>query len=95
MADVVRLTDFRMAGFLVSRGARFIRVETSSGDQTGEVTFVFAELSSNGTPPAEELLMAFPGSLEERDDAACRSMQTMLRLALKNRERSIGTVKGS
>ena len=86
MADV-RLTDFRMAGFMVARGAKLLKVETSSADATGEVTFVFATLSTNGTPPAEELMMAFPGSPEERYDAACRTMQTMLRLALKNRDR--------
>ncbi len=81
MADV-RVTDFRMAGFMASRGAKFLGTEVLPGKKV--VVFVFSAESNNGHPSAKELLSAYPGSEAERYDAACRSMQAMVRMALEN-----------
>ena len=81
MAEV-RVTDFRMAGFMASRGAKFLGTEVQSGKKV--VVFIFSGESNNGCPSAKELLSAYPGSGEERYDAACRSMQAMVRMALEN-----------
>jgi len=72
MAEV-RVTDFRMAGFMVNKGGKFLRTEIDEND-TKTVVFVFAGESLNGNPTAKELLTSYPGSTEERYDAACRSM---------------------
>ena len=81
MADV-RVTDFRMAGFMASRGAKFLGTEVRKGKKV--VVFIFSGESSNGCPSAKDLLSAYPGSEAERYDAACRSMQAMGRMALEN-----------
>jgi hypothetical protein len=65
MAEVeVRVTDFRLAGFMVAHGAKLLRTEACEEDAP-QVTFVFAGQSLNGNPPAKELLVSFPGSQEK------------------------------
>ena len=81
MADV-RITDFRMAGFMASRGAKFLGTEVLRGKKV--VVFIFSGVTNNGCLSAKELLSAYPGSEEERYDASCRSMQAMVRMALEN-----------
>ena len=77
MASPVRLTDFRLAGFLAARGV--VLVETRVNAKR-EVEFVFE-------PRADEVLVAFPGSPEERYDASCRAMHALVRTTLGPRPR--------
>ena len=74
----IQVTDFRMAGFMVSRGASFIRTDIEEDGRT--VVFIF-----NGES-AEKLLHTYPGSVEERYDAACRSMQALVRMTQKRKK---------
>ena len=68
----IRLTDFRLAGFLVARGQKLLSTEIN---QKREVVFVF-ELG------AFEILAQFPGSPEQTYDTSCKAMHGMVRAAL-------------
>lgn len=76
-----RITDFRMAGFLLVRGVRFMR---TSMDEKGEVSFVF---QAEGRKAADTL-NEYPGSAEQRYDAACKTMHDFTRLKIANQKRS-------
>jgi len=65
------LTDFRYAGFLLLRGARFLG---TSQTVKGETLFHF---DRNSKP--EELLTQYPGSVEYQYDAACKVMHGMVK----------------
>jgi hypothetical protein len=76
MKDVVSLTDFRLAGFLVSKGATLLR---TSKNNKGEVVFTFDD--SDGT--ATKTLMSFPNSPEQRYDSACKTMYDLVKVELR------------
>lgn len=78
-AKILRLTDFRMAGFLVARGCMFAGTETNL---KGEVVFMFKD--NTGSPDPQETLNAYPMSDEWRYDAACRSMHDFVKLHKAN-----------
>ncbi len=77
------LTDFRLAGFLLSHGCLFKGVVEVG---RGEVAFQFGP-GENAQQP-EEILTLYPGSVEYKHDAACRAMHDFTKLAnQKNRRR--------
>jgi hypothetical protein len=63
----LRLTDFRLAGFLVSRGHQVAKHEVNV---RGEVTLIF----SNEDDVASNTINSFPGSAEQRYDSSCKTM---------------------
>jgi len=74
---VLKITDFRMAGFLVSRGALFLRTE----EKGKQVVFIFEDTNNTTT----NLLHSYPSSDEQKYDSACKTMHDMVRIALANR----------
>ena len=74
---VLKITDFRMAGFLISRGASFLRTE-ESGKQ---IVFVFEDSDSESTT----IIHQYPNSAEQKYDSACKTMHDMVRIAIANR----------
>lgn len=81
----IRITDFRMAGFLVARGRRFDHL---AGNLKGEVVFVFTnEIDSSGKT-AMSLLNTYPGSPEYQYDAACRTMHDFVKLGISRNDSS-------
>lgn len=72
----VSLTDFRLAGFLVSRGVTLLR---TSKNNKGEVIFTFDD--SDGL--ATKTLMSFPNSPEQRYDSACKTMYDLVKVELR------------
>jgi hypothetical protein len=84
--ESVKITDFRLAGFLVSRGAKFLGTDVN---HKGEVVFSFC--SGGGDAVAtHDLLTAYPGSLEQRYDAACKTMHDLVKVVLMNARRPKG-----
>ena len=79
---VVKITDFRLAGFLVSRGAKFLGTDTNP---KGEVVFTFCDEPSESS--ATTLLNQYPGSSEQSYDSACKTMHDLVKVALLNRKR--------
>ena len=77
MSNVLRITDFRMAGFLVSRGAMFLRTE----EKGKQVVFIFDDTKSVAT----SILHSYPSSDEQRYDSACKTMHDMVRITIANR----------
>jgi hypothetical protein len=75
---LLRLTDFRMAGFLVARGASFKGTDTNGKN---EVVFRFED--SDGT--ATEILNQYPGSPEHTYDSACKTMHDFVKMAIRRR----------
>ena len=75
---VVQLTDFRLAGFLVSRGAKFLG--TSKNDRR-EVVFSFDDTDGVTT----RILTEYPASPEQRYDASCKTMYDLVKVELKKR----------
>jgi len=83
----LQITDFRMAGFLLSRGARFKKAEVRG--QGDEVVFCF-DNTPNGTGiSAEDLLNQYPGSAEQQYDSACRTMHDFVKVT-QDRHRKRG-----
>lgn len=76
--DILQITDFRMAGFLVSKGAKF--TGTSLNDK-GEVLFWFDDEAGLTT----KVLNSYPNSNEQRYDAACRTMHDFVRIATRRK----------
>lgn len=74
----LQIKDFRMAGFLVARGVKF--VGTTLNDK-GEVLFGFDD--EDGTATA--VLNLYPNSEEQRYDAACRTMHDFVRIATRRK----------
>lgn len=73
----LKITDFRMAGFLLSRGAEFLSTEVRGK----QVVFVFSD--SDGK--ARKILNSYPNSAEQKYDSACKTMHDMVKIALDNR----------
>lgn len=82
--DEFHLTDFRLAGFLVARGAVFIGTEVTP---RGDVAFRFDNVVPT-TPPnghivtVESLVNQYPTSAEQRYDSACRAMHDLVKMKL-------------
>lgn len=74
---VVRLTDFRMAGFLSSRGVALRKTEMNGSN---EVVFVFNDEGGEATKG----LFAFPNSDEQRFDSACKAMLELVKIHQRN-----------
>lgn len=68
----IRLTDFRLAGFLVARNQVLARTEVNSKN---EVVFVFSL-------DALAILDQFSGSPEQQYDHACKAMHKLVRATL-------------
>ena len=81
--DSIKLTDFRLAGFLVSRGAKFLGADVNS---KGEVVFAFCADDKSGGVSAHTLLTAYPGSAEQQYDAACKTMHDLVKVVLLNKK---------
>ena len=73
----LRITDFRMAGFLLSRGADFLSTEVRGK----QVVFIF----SDNEGKAKRILNDYPNSSEQKYDSACKTMYDMVKIALDNR----------
>ncbi len=73
----LRITDFRMAGFLLSRGAEFLSTDVRGK----QVVFIFCD--KNGM--AKSILNKYPSSAEQKYDSACKTMHDMVKIALDNR----------
>ena len=73
------LTDFRLAGFLLARGIKFIRTqETPSGD----LAFVF----DNTDNAATDCLNEYPNSPEQRYDSSCKTMHDFVKALRRSRK---------
>lgn len=70
-----RLTDFRLAGFLSARGVPLLKAELNG---KREVVFLFG-------PGAQDLLASYPGSPEQKYDAACKAMHDVVKVTLGGR----------
>jgi hypothetical protein len=70
----IRLTDFRLAGFLVARGTKFQGTDINDRQ---EVVFIF----NNEENVAQNSLNEYPGSPEQRYDAACKTMHDFVKVA--------------
>ena len=75
----LKITDFRMAGFLLSRDVAFLGTESDGGD----VVFVFDD--AEGT--ASSMLDRYPGSAEHKYDAACKTMHDLVKIRKRSRRR--------
>lgn len=69
------LTDFRLAGFLSARGVTLVKVELNG---KREVVFLFGA-------GAQDLLASYPGSPEQRYDAACKAMHDVVKVTIGGR----------
>lgn len=76
----IRLTDFRLAGFLVARGAKFQGTDINDRQ---EVVFIF----DNTENVAQDFLNQYPGSPEQRYDAACKTMHDFVKVASQSKKR--------
>ena len=77
MATSVPIKDYRLAAFLVSRGVQYTRSEVNDRN---EVVFIFEG------DEAADLLDQFPNSVEQRYDAACKSLLDLVKVKLKSRD---------
>lgn len=80
MVDVgeqLEITDFRLAGFLVARGAKFTSTSTNVKN---EVMFIFDNRPNKDGLTAVGILHMFPGSPEQQYDAACRTMHDLVKM---------------
>jgi hypothetical protein len=75
---VLVITDFRMAGFLVSRNIKFLGTELRGT----QVAFIFDDTASVAT----KTLTEYPNSVEQRYDSACKTMHDMVKIALSNKK---------
>ena len=76
MKKTISLTDFRLAGFLVARGAKFLG--TRKNDR-GEVVFSFDDVNGE----ASQLLTQYPASPEQRYDSSCKTMYDLVKVELR------------
>ena len=74
----VRLTDFRLAGFLIARGAKFLG---TSKNERGEVVFTFDDTDDKAT----NILTEYPTSVEQRYDSSCKTMYDLVKVELRKR----------
>ena len=81
-SKVVSITDFRLAGFLVARGAKFLGTTVNS---KSEVVFRFC--AQEGEHSASTLLTQYPGSPEQSYDSACKTMHDLVKVALLTRSK--------
>lgn len=82
MAKDLTLTDFRMAAFLVARGAKFLGAQANGGP---EVEFYF-DTGEDGRHP-EAILAEYPGSPEHRYESANQLMLGFVRMAQRKKSR--------
>jgi len=75
---VIELTDFRLAGFLIARGAKFLG---TSKNERREVVFSFDDSDQKAT----SILTEYPTSQEQRYDSACKTMYDLVKVELKKR----------
>jgi len=64
-----------MAGFLLSREVAFVGTDVN---QRGEVVFIFGNAMD---PKARDVVNLYPGSAEQKYDAACRTMHDLVKFA--------------
>lgn len=76
----IRLTDFRLAGFLVARGVKFQGTDINDRQ---EVVFIF----DNDENVAQDTLNQYPGSSEQQYDAACKTMHDFVKVASQAKKR--------
>lgn len=74
--DEIEITDFRMAGFLVANNVEFTG---SKINNRGELVFFFSNRPINGKT-ADHVINQYPGSKEQRYDAACKAMHDLVKL---------------
>ena len=79
MFNTLKLTDFRMAGFLLARDVQFRGTESDGSD----VVFVFDDVGGI----ASKTLDLYPGSPEQKYDAACKTMHDMVKIKKRSRRR--------
>lgn len=80
--DKIGITDFRLAGFLVARGASFNGTEINN---KGEVVFYFRSEIPNSADSAIDILNRYPGSPEQKYDAACKTMHDFVKVTQSRR----------
>ena len=73
---LLRVTDFRVAGFLLARNCKFLRTEMRGS----QVVFIFDDESSKST----EVLNSYPNSAERKYDSACKTMHNMVKITKDN-----------
>tara|TARA_Y100000992_G_scaffold267636_1_gene206300 strand:- start:288 stop:527 length:240 start_codon:yes stop_codon:yes gene_type:complete len=78
VTDVLRITDFRMAGFLLSREVVFLRTE----ERGKQIVFLFDDTKGIAT----SILHQYPNSSEQRYDSACKTMHDLVRTVLNNKK---------
>ncbi len=76
---LLKITDFRMAGFLVVKGSPFLRTEYNGK----QVIFVF----DDGDGKSSNILNTYPNSAEQKYDSACKTMHDMVRITLANNKK--------
>lgn len=76
--QVLQITDFRMAGFLIAHKSKFIGTVL---DDRGDVVFNFNDSDNAAT----NILNTYPGSVEQMYDASCRTMHDFVKIATKRR----------
>ena len=74
----LKITDFRMAGFLISSGATFLRTE----ERGNQIVFIFDDTNNTAT----NLIHQYPSSDEQRYDSACKTMHDLVRTILNNKK---------
>jgi hypothetical protein len=79
LSDTLKLTDFRMAGFLLTKDVQFRGTELEGSD----VVFVFEDAGGI----ASATLDLYPGSAEQKYDAACKTMHDMVKIRKRSRRR--------
>lgn len=73
---LLKVTDFRVAGFLLARDCKFLRTEMKGT----QVVFVFEDDNAEST----EVLNSYPNSAERKYDSACKTMHNMVKIAKDN-----------
>lgn len=79
-SNILKITDFRMAGFLLVRGSDFLRTECNGK----QVVFIF----NNQNGRASKILNQYPNSDEQKYDSACKTMHDMVRIAITNNKKN-------
>ncbi len=77
MSEIFELTDYRLAGFLESRGAPFVGTRRNEKDET---VFLF-----EGGEKTSALVDAYGSCPERKYDAACKAMYAMTQVRRRKR----------
>ena len=78
---VIRLSDFRVAGFLSARGISLTSAEMNGSN---EVVFVFDDEDGAAT----KLLCEYPRSEEQQYDSACKAMMEIVKITQRNKPKA-------